>query len=112
MKRHRWVLALILTCGLANLSVPAAGNSTDTAARTVTGTVVAVNTTVDPRTIVVKVVLPTKEELIVGARVSAGTRIARRQLVAGLTEVKVGETATLTYLKARDGLIAQSIQLR
>ena len=106
------VLALALACASANLSFPAASNSADTIERTVMGTVVAINTSVEPRTIVVKVVLPTKEELIVGARVPADTRIARRQLVARLADVKVGETATLTYLKARDGLIARSIQLR
>jgi hypothetical protein len=37
----------------------------------------AANPSVDPQTIVVKITLPNKQELIVGARVQTGTKITR-----------------------------------
>jgi hypothetical protein len=61
---------------------------------------------------VVNVVLPDKEELIVGARVSGDTRIVRGKRAVRLEDVKAGETVTITYLKRNDGLIARSIHLR
>jgi hypothetical protein len=72
----------------------------------------ATSTAVDPQTIVVKVVLPNKEELIVGARVPTDTKITRGTRATRLADLKVGETAEHTYLKAPDGLIARSIHVR
>jgi hypothetical protein len=95
-----------------NLTAPVVAHSAEGAERTVRGTVVAVNATVAPQTIVVKVTLPNKEELIVGARVPGDTRMTRGKQAMRLGDVKVGEPATITYLKAADGLIARSIQLR
>lgn len=112
MRRTTCVLILVLACGMANLTIPIASYSSGTAERTVKGTVMAINTAVDPRTIVVNVVLPNKEELIVGARVPEDARIVRGNQAARLDDVKVGETATITYLKTTDGLIVRSIHLR
>lgn len=72
----------------------------------------ATNTAVDPQTIVVKVMLPNKEELIVGARVSTDTKITRETQATRLADLKVGEAAEISYLKSPDGLIAQSIHVR
>jgi hypothetical protein len=72
----------------------------------------ASNTAVDPQTIVVKVLLPNKEELIVGALVPTDTKIARGTRATRLTDRKVGEATELTYLKSPDGLIARSIHVR
>jgi hypothetical protein len=74
--------------------------------------VVATNVDVDPRTIVVKVLLPNKEELIVGARVPRDTKITRGKQAVRLADVKVDEKVELLYLKASDGLIARSIHVR
>jgi len=112
MKTSAYVLALFLICGSVAVTNPVAVHSADVVERTVRGTVSATNTAVDPWMIVVNVVLPNKEEMIVGARVSGDTRIARGKKAAQLDDVKVGETVTITYLKTTDGLIARSIHLQ
>lgn len=106
------MLTFILTCATAVVAIPVVGHAEETIQRTVRGTVVATNIDVDPQTIVVKVPLPNKEELIVGARVRTDTRITRGKQAARLEEVKAGETAEIMYFKAPDGLIARSIHIR
>lgn len=105
-------LCFLFAIGLVTLTTPLATAAAETIQRTVRGTVMASNTAVDPQTIVVKVVLPNKEELIVGARVPTGTTITGGTRVTKLADLKVGEAAELTYLKAPDGLIARSIHVR
>jgi hypothetical protein len=112
MRRQACVLIFILTCATAVVAIPITGHAEETIQRTVRGTVVATNVGVDPSTIVVKVLLPNKEELIVGARVPSDTRITRGKQTAQLADVKVGERAEITYLKMSDGLIARSIHVR
>jgi hypothetical protein len=72
----------------------------------------ATNTAVDPKTVVVKVLLPNKEALIVGADVPADTKITRGKKAARLADLTVGEAAQITYVKSPDGLIAQSIHVQ
>jgi hypothetical protein len=105
-------LCLVVAMGLVALTTLLANAATETIQRTVRGTVMAANTAVDPQTIVVKVILPNKEELIVGARVPTDTKIARGTKPTRLADLKVGETTEMTYLKSPDGLIAQSIHVR
>lgn len=105
-------LCLVFAIGLVALTTPLATAATEIIQRTVRGTVMATNTAVDPQTIVVKVVLPNKEELIVGARVPTDTKITRGTRATKLADLKVGEAVELTYLKAPDGLIARSIHAR
>lgn len=113
MRRQACMLTfLLLTCATTMAAFPVVGFAHETIERTVRGTVVATNVDVEPHTIVVKVPLPNKEELIVGARVSPDTKITRGKQAARLAEVKAGETVTITYLKTNDGLIARSIHLR
>lgn len=112
MRISAYVFALFVVCASVNVTNPVVGHSADTVERTVRGTVVATNIAVDPRTIVVSVVLPNKEEMIVGARVSGDTKIVRGKKTVRLEDVKAGETTTITYLKTNDGLIARSIHLR
>jgi len=94
------------------LTIPLVTVAAETIQRTVRGIVTATNTAVDPQTIVVKVVLPNKQELIVGARVSTDIKIARGIRAITLADLKVGEAAEITYLKSPDGLIARSIHVR
>ena len=105
-------LCLVFAIGLVALTTPLTTVAAETIQRTVRGTVMASNTAVDPQTIVVNVVLPNKEELIVGARVPTDTKITRSTKATTLADLKVGEAAEITYLKSPDGLIAQSIHVR
>ncbi len=105
-------LCLVFAIGLVALTTHLATVAAETIQRTVQGSVMATSTAVDPQTIVVRVVLPNKEELIVGARVPTDTKITRGTRATRLAELKVGEAAEITYLKSPDGLIAQSIHVR
>jgi hypothetical protein len=105
-------LCLVFAIGLVALTTPLATVAAETIQRTLRGTVMATNPDIDPQTIVVRVILPNKEELIVGARVPTDTKITRGTRVTRLAELKVGEAAEMTYLKSPDGLIAQSIHVR
>lgn len=107
--RDLWVL---LAIGFLSTMVPFANLFAETMERTVKGTVVATNVTVDPHTIVVRVMLPNKEELIVGARVPPDTHITRGKQAASLPDIKVGELAKVTYIKSSDGLSTKAIHLR
>jgi len=105
-------LWLVFAIGLTPLTTPLATIAAETIQRTVRGTVLATNVAVDPQTIVMKVILPNKGELIVGTRVPADTRITRGSRAVRLADIKEGEAAELTYLKSPDGLIARSIHVR
>lgn len=111
MRRTVCSLYLVFALGLA-LTPPLAAAETETIQRTVRGTVMATNTAADPPTIVLQVLLPSKEELIVGARVLTDTKITRGRKAAGLADIKTGEAADMTYLKSPDGLTARSIHVR
>jgi len=106
------MLSVILACGIAVPATPVIVHAEETLQRTLRGTVIATNVDADPQTIVISVLLPNKEELIVGARVPQDTTITRKKQVAQLAELKVGEAAEITYLKAPDGLIARSVHVR
>lgn len=112
MRRMLCSLCLVCAIGLMPFATLLTRASAETLQRTVRGTVVATNTAVDPQTIVVNVILPDKNELLVGTRVPADTRITRGSRAARLADIKVGESAELTYVKSPDGLIARSIHVR
>lgn len=80
--------------------------------RIVQGEIVAVNVKDDPHVIVVRVVLPNKEELIVGATVPPGAYVMRGKRAVELAEIKVGDRVVLGYLKRPDGLTARSIHVQ
>ncbi len=112
MKTKAHHTGLVLAAGVFMLTTLLVDALAGTGERVVRGTVIAINLTTEPQTIVVKVLLPNKEELIVGARVSANTRITRGKHAARLADVKAGESAEVTYLKESDGLIARAIHVR
>lgn len=93
--------------------IVASGVSTAAApsTRTVHGELEAVNLTASPNIIVVKVMLPTKEDMIVGAGVGPDVRIARRKKAIALSDLKIGEPVTITYVKDENGLTARSIRV-
>lgn len=94
----------------STLMASPSATATESASRTVRGDVMAVNVSASPQVIVVKTMTPAHEELVVGAAVNSGTIITRRKQPAHLNDLRVGEPVTITYLKGKDGLIAQSIQ--
>ncbi len=65
-----------------------------------------------PQTIVVKTMTPKKEELIVGAVVTASTEVTRGKNKVGLDAIKVGEAVDLSYVKQADGLVAKAIRAK
>ena len=73
---------------------------------------VAVNLQSTPNIIVVKVILPSKQEMIVGATVGPDVAITVEKQAIGLSGIKTGQTVSLTYVKDQDGLTAKSIQVR
>jgi hypothetical protein len=78
----------------------------------VRGTVVATDLKDEPHTIVVSVILPNKEELIVGASVPSDVAIRRGKRAISLADLKSGDVADVTYIKNPDGLVARSIHVR
>jgi len=83
----------------------------DQPTRTVKGEVVAVNVADSPPVIVVKTITAKKQESIVGAVVESGTVITRGDKKVTLDNLKVGETASVTYVKNDDGLVARAIHV-
>lgn len=78
----------------------------------VQGQVVAVNLAQAPHMIVVKTPLSKHNDMTVGAKVTAQTRITRKGKRIALQAIRVGETVRLTYVKQRDGVFARLIQLQ
>lgn len=103
-------LVWLLVLGTGGVVLPGSGSAGEVIQRTVRGTVVATNVEANPQIIVVRVLLPSKEEMIVGARVSVDTKITKGNQAAQLADLKVGQTAEITYLKTSEGLLAQSIR--
>lgn len=105
-----WTLAL--TLGLTGVMGTSIATAAEPVSRTVRGVVVATNLIDTPHTIVVRVLMPNKEELIVGADVPPETGITRGTQAVRLSDIKTGEVASLTYTKSQDGLVARSIHVR
>jgi hypothetical protein len=82
------------------------------AVRSVQGEVIAVTVDDTPQIIVVKTVIGTKKEMIVGATVESGTVITRGKNRVSLADVKVGEKVELKYIKNAEGLVAKSVRVR
>ena len=108
---------ILFVCGLMvclgfGLAQPSAHAASPEAMRIVQGNVIATNLEAEPPVIVVKVVLPNKVELIVGATVPPGTHVTRGKRTVALADIRVGERVVLGYLKQPDGLSARSIHAR
>jgi hypothetical protein len=76
------------------------------------GQVVAVNMVQSPHMIVVKTPLSKHDDMTVGARVTSQTKIVRKGKRIALQTIRVDETVWLTYVKQRDGVFAQTIQVQ
>jgi hypothetical protein len=76
------------------------------------GQVMAVNVAQAPHMIVVKTPLTKHDDMTVGAKVTAETRIVRKGKRIALQTIRVGEVVWLTYVKQRDGVFARIIQVQ
>jgi len=76
------------------------------------GQVMAVNVAQTPHMIVVKTPLTKHDDMTVGAKVTAETRIVRKGKRIALQTIRVGEVVWLTYVKQRDGVFARIIQVQ
>ena len=76
------------------------------------GQVMAVSVAQAPPMIVVKTPLTKHNDMTVEAKVTAQTRIVRKGKRVALQTIRVGETVWLTYVKQRDGVFAQNIQVQ
>lgn len=76
------------------------------------GQVMAVNVAQTPHMIVIKTPLTKQNDMTVGAKVTAQTRIVRKGKRIALQTIRVGEVVWLTYVKQRDGVFARIIQLQ
>jgi len=56
--------------------------------------------------------LSKQNDMTVGAKVSAQTKIMRKGKRISLQHVNVGEAVWLTYVKQRDGVFARVIQVQ
>ena len=94
------------------LCIPSDGEAADGRTYRVHGQVVGVNVAQTPHMIVVKTPLSKQNDMTVGAKVTAQTRIVRKGRRIALQTIRVGEAVRLTYVKQRDGLFARIIQLQ
>ena len=76
------------------------------------GQVMAVNVAQAPHMIVVKTPLTKHNDMTVGAKVTAQTRIVRKGKRVALQTIREGEVVWLTYVKQRDGVFARTIQIQ
>src|SRR3979409_138768 len=76
------------------------------------GQVMAVNGAQAPHMIVVKTPLTKHNDMTVGAKVTAETRIVRKGKQIALQTLRVGEVVWMTYVKQRDGVFARIIQVQ
>jgi hypothetical protein len=97
---------LTLLCG------PPDSEAADGRTYRVHGQVMAVNVAQTPHMIVVKTPLTKHNDMTVGAKVTAQTRIVRKGKRISLQTIRVGEVVWLTYVKQRDGVFARIIQIQ
>jgi hypothetical protein len=76
------------------------------------GQVIAVNVAQSPHMIIVKTPLTKNNDMTVGAKVTAQTRIVRKGRRIALQTIREGEVVWLTYVKQRDGVFALIIQVQ
>lgn len=94
------------------LCIPPASDAAGGRTYRVHGQVTAVNVSQSPHMIVVKTPLSTHNDMTVGAKVTAQTKITRKGKRISLQHVNVGEGVWLTYVKQRDGVFARIIQVQ
>jgi hypothetical protein len=94
------------------LCIPPDSEATSGRTYRIHGQVTAVNVAQTPHLIVVKTPLSKHNDMTVGAKVTAQTRIVRKGKRIALQTISVGDMVWLTYVKQRDGVYARIIQVQ
>ena len=94
------------------LCIPSGSEAASGRTYRVHGQVIAVNITQMPHMIVVKTPLTTHDDMTVGAKVTAQTKIVRKGKRITIETISVGAAVWLTYIKKKDGLFARVIQVQ
>jgi hypothetical protein len=103
---------LAILAWMTLLCIPLDSDAADGRTYRVRGQVMTVNVSQSPHTIVVKTPLSKHDDMTVGAKVTAQTKIMRKGKRISLQQVSVGAVVWLTYVKQRDGLFARVIQVQ
>ena len=110
--REAWRILFAGVTLLVLLGIPHDSEAADGRTYRVHGQVMAVNVADTPHVIVVKTPLTKHDDMTVGAKVTAETRIMRKGKRIALQTIRVGEVVWLTYIKQRDGVFARIIQVQ
>lgn len=102
----------VIAASMALLCILPVGEAAGERTYRVHGQVIAVTVTQSPHMIVVKTPLTKDDDMTVGAKVTSHTKIVRKGKRIALQAIIVGEKVWLTYIKQRDGVFAQSIQVQ
>lgn len=110
--RQVWRALFAVAALLMLLCIPSDSEAADGRTYRVYGQVMAVNVAQSPHMIVVKTPLTKHDDMTVGAKVTAQTRIVRKGKRIALQALRVGEVVWLTYVKQRNGVFARIIQVQ
>ena len=110
--RHARGVLFAIAALLLLLCIPPDSEAASGRTYRVHGQVMAVNVAQSPHMIVVKTPLTKHDDMTVGAKVTAQTRIVRMGKRIALQNIRVGEGVWLTYVKQRDGVFARIIQVQ
>ena len=112
IRGHQVWMALFALSALMVLSAfPSDCEATDRGTYRVHGQVIAVNIVQAPHMIVIRTPLTKQDDMTVGAKVTAQTKIVRKGTSVSLQTIKMGKEVWLTYIKQRDGVFARTIQI-
>jgi len=110
--RQAWLAAFTIVASMVLPWVPADSEAADGRTYRVHGQVVAVNLVQTPHMIVIKTPLSKRDDMTVGANVTAQTKIVRKGKRITIETISVGAAVWLTYIKKKDGLFARVIQVQ
>jgi len=110
--RRAWRAAIAISALMILPSIPTNSEAADGRTYRVHGQVVAVNLAQTPHMIVIKTPLIKQDDMTVGAKVTAQTKIVRKGKRIMLQTISVGAPVWLTYIKKKDGLFARVIQVQ
>ena len=105
-----WRALFTIAALMVLFCIPPDSEAADGRTYRVHGQVMAVNVAQAPHMIVIKTPLTKHNDMTVGAKVTAQTRIMRKKKRIALQTISVGEEVWLTYVKQRDGVFARIIQ--
>lgn len=110
--RQAWGAVFAFIAFMMLLCVPADSEAADGRTYRVHGQVVAVNLVQTPHMIVIKTPLSKHDDMTVGAKVTAQTKIVQKGKRIALQTISVGAVVWLTYIKKKDGVFARVIQVQ